>query len=172
MTSFSSLQDLAARRIVRGHIVTIPGLKLSTLSEADRRALGAIIEELEENAPSLSLDLDAVNEKLLDHSREESPFITPPPPSHEEMLALAQKEEQQSSNALLVAGCPPCYPIDAVFPLPKDAEEYEAVSYFNSLPGSTGHEPLTPSYMTGTHSLSSSKQIDGTIFSGTLSLLF
>lgn len=59
------------------------------------------------------------------------------------MLALAQKEEQQSSNALLVAGCPPCYPIDAVFPLPKDAEEYEAVSYFNSLPGSTGHEPLT-----------------------------
>lgn len=51
MSSFSSIEDLAVRDLTLAHantfsspsIVTIPGLEILTLSEADRRALWARI---------------------------------------------------------------------------------------------------------------------------------
>ena len=64
-----------------------------------------------------------------------------PPPDPEADIARDRGLEEQARKALLEAGWPPCYPINLEFPLQNVPEKYEAVSYWQSLPG-TGRVPL------------------------------
>ena len=57
-------------------------------------------------------------------------------------MARAFELETQSREALLDAGCPPCYPPDLEFPLQEVPEKYEIISYWQSLSG-TGLVVLT-----------------------------
>ncbi|OCK99984.1 uncharacterized protein K441DRAFT_652280 [Cenococcum geophilum 1.58] len=81
----------------------------------------------QQDAPPL--DLDAIDAALLNFAREP---ITPPP-DPEANIARDRQLEKQSRKSLLDAGCPPCYPPELEFPLQSVLEEYEVVSYWQSL---------------------------------------
>lgn len=65
-----------------------------------------------------------------------------PPPDYEADIAQDRELEKQSRKSLLDAGCPPCYPPELEFPLQNVLEEYEVVSYWQSL-SDTGRVVLT-----------------------------
>lgn len=65
-----------------------------------------------------------------------------PPPEPEANIARDRQLEKQSRKSLLDAGCPPCYPPELEFPLQSVLEEYEVVSYWQSL-SDTGRVVLT-----------------------------
>ncbi len=58
-----------------------------------------------------------------------------PPPDWEATIARARELENQARQTLLDVGCPPCYPPELGLPLRDCSQEYEVVSYWQSLPG-------------------------------------